>query len=265
MSQVISKDGTKIGFDKSGQGPAIIIVNGAMGFRAFYGDESLVAMLSNDFTVYVYDRRGRGESTDTKPYAVEREIEDIETLIDDAGGTSFLYGVSSGAALTLLAASRLGATKVPRLALYEPPYGSDSNQGKADFAAQKKKLNELIRDGKRGDAAAFFITSLGTPPEALDGLRRSPDWPFMQSVEHTLSYDYAILGDGAIPVDLAKTVTMPTLVMNGEKSFDFMRDAAETLRKVMPNARWETLKDQTHEVAPDVLAPILKTFFAQRN
>jgi pimeloyl-ACP methyl ester carboxylesterase len=263
MSQVISRDGTTIAFDKSGQGPALIIVNGAMGYRAFYGDKPLVSKLSNDFTVYTYDRRGRGESGDTKPYAVEREIEDIEAMIDDANGTAFLYGVSSGAALALLAAARVGPKKVPRLALYEPPYGSDKEEEKADFAAQKKRINELIRDGEPGDAASFFVTALGTPPEALDGLRKSPDWAFMKSVDHTLAYDYEVLGDGAIPVGIAKTVRIPTLVMNGGKSFDFMRDAAESLSKVMPNARWEILKNQTHEVSADAIAPLLKDFFAQ--
>jgi pimeloyl-ACP methyl ester carboxylesterase len=265
MAHVISKDGTRIAFDKSGKGAGVIIVNGAMGFREFYGDKPLVAALSNDFTIYTYDRRGRGESTDTKPYSAEKEIEDVEALIDDAGGSSFLYGVSSGAALALRVAARLDSAKVPKLALYEPPYGSNSEKDKADFASQKKRLNELLRDGKRGDAAAFFLTSLGTPPEALEDLRKSPDWPFMQRVEHTLAYDYAVLGDGAIPVEIAKTLSMPVLVMNGGKSFDFMRDTAENLSKVIPNAQWKVLKDQTHQVSPEVLAPVLRAFFGNKN
>jgi pimeloyl-ACP methyl ester carboxylesterase len=265
MSHVISKDGTRIAFDKSGKGPPIIIVNGAMAFREFYGDKPLVAALSNTFTIYTYDRRGRGESTDTKPYSREKEMEDIEALIDDAGGASFLYGVSSGAALALLTAARLGSAKVSKLALYEPPYDSDSEKNKADFALQKKRINELLRTGQRGDAAAFFVSSLGTPPEALEGLRKSKDWPVMQSVEHTLAYDYVVLGDGAIPVEIAKTVKIPVLVMNGDKSFDFMRDTAENLSKVMPNAQWKILKDQTHQVSPEVVAPVLRAFFNKEN
>jgi pimeloyl-ACP methyl ester carboxylesterase len=265
MSHVISKDGTRIAFDKSGKGAPIIIVNGAMGFREFYGDKPLVAALSNNFTIYTYDRRGRGESTDTKPYIPEKEIDDVEALIDDAGGASFVYGVSSGAALALLTAARLGSTKVLKLALYEPPYNSDSEKNKADFASQKKKINELLRTGQRGDAAAFFVSSLGTPPEALEGLRKSHDWPFMQSVEHTLAYDYDVLGDGAIPVEIAKTVKIPVLVMNGDKSFDFMHDTAENLSKIIPNAQWKILKDQTHQVSPEVVAPVLKTFFGKGN
>jgi pimeloyl-ACP methyl ester carboxylesterase len=263
MSQVISKDGTTIAFDKSGSGPALIIINGAMGYRAFYGDKPLASKLSNDFTVYTYDRRGRGESGDTKPYAVAREIEDIEAMIEDANGTAFLYGVSSGAALALLAAARLGPKKVSRLALYEAPYGPDSEKEKADFAKQKKRINELIREGEPGDAAAFFVTALGTPPEALEGLRKSPDWAYMKSVDHTLAYDYEVLGDGAIPVGIAKTVGIPTLIMSGDKSFDFMRDTAENISRIMPNAHWKVLENQTHEVSADAMAPLLKEFFTQ--
>ena len=265
MGEVISKDGTRIAFDKSGKGAAIIIVNGALGFREFYGDKPLVAALSNDFTIYTYDRRGRGESTDTKPYAAEKEIEDVEALIDDAGGSSFLYGVSSGAALALHVAARVDSAKVPKLALYEPPYGSNNEKDKADFASQKNRINELLRDGQSGDAAAFFVTSLGTPPETVEELRKSPDWPFMQRVEHTLAYDYNVLGDGAIPVEIAKTLKMPVLIMNGGKSFDFMRDTAESLSKVIPNAQWKVLKDQTHQVSPEVLAPVLRAFFSNKN
>jgi pimeloyl-ACP methyl ester carboxylesterase len=196
MAHVTSKDGTHIAFSKTGQGDPVIIVNGAMGFREFYGDKLLASMLSKDFTIYIYDRRGRGESTDSIPYSVAYEIEDIDALIEDAGGSALLYGVSSGAALALHAAAKLGAAKVPRLALYEPPFGGDTEKDKQEFAAQRKQLHDSILHGNRGDAAAFFISALGTPPEALDGLRQSPEWPVMVGVEHTLAYDYAVLGDG---------------------------------------------------------------------
>jgi pimeloyl-ACP methyl ester carboxylesterase len=261
MQNVISKDGTKIAFEKTGQGPAVIMVNGAMGYREFHGGRDLVAELSSAFTVYIYDRRGRGESSDILPYAVEREIEDIEALIDEAGGSAYLYGVSSGAALALRAAAKLGRAKVAKLALYEPPYGSSDDKAKQDFAEQRKGLSQLIKDGKRGDAAAFFISSMGTPPEVLEGIRKSPDWKIMEGVEHTLAYDYAVLGDGAVPIEIAKAATMPALVMDGSKSFDFMHDAAETLGKVMPHAERKPLKNQTHEVSPDAIAPVLVEFF----
>lgn len=261
MTYVTSRDGTRIAFTKTGQGKPVIIVNGAMGFREFHGDKPLASMLSKDFTVYIYDRRGRGESSDRIPYSVEREIEDIEALIDDAGGSAFVYGVSSGAALSLHAAAALGPSKINRLALYEPPYGSDAENEKQEFATQRNQLHKVILHGKPGDAAAFFVTALGTPPEALDSLRQTPDWTVMIGVEHTLAYDYAVLGDGAVPTDLARAATMPVLVMDGEKTLEFMHTAAETLGAVLPSAQRKTIKDQTHEVSAEAMAPVLKVFF----
>jgi pimeloyl-ACP methyl ester carboxylesterase len=122
MPTVKSKDGTIIAFDRQGSGPPLILVDGAMGSRAG-GPSELAALLSKDLTVYTYDRRGRNESTDTQPYSVQREIEDIEALVDEGGGSAFVYGISSGAALALEATARLGG-KVRGLALFEPPYSS---------------------------------------------------------------------------------------------------------------------------------------------
>ena len=261
MAHIKSKDGTHIASDKAGTGPAIIVVNGALSYRAVYSDNPLVSELSKDFTIYTYDRRGRGESTDTKPYSVEKEIEDIEALIEDAGGSAYLYGVSSGAALSLLSAARLGKAKVPKLALYEPPYISDSEKDKENFVNQRKRIYELINTGSQGDATAFHFTAIGTPPDALEKLRKSPEWPLMEKVEHTLAYDYTILHDGAVPVDAAKKATMPALVMNGEKSFDFMSNAAKNVSKIMPNARWEMLKGQKHQPSPEIIVPVLREFF----
>jgi pimeloyl-ACP methyl ester carboxylesterase len=146
--------------------------------RNLYGDKPLIAKLSEHFTVYVYDRRGRGESTDVQPYAVEREIEDIEALINDTGGSAYLYGVSSGAALALQTAAKLGPAKVLKLALYEPPYG----QEKQDFAKQKQRINELVRTGKPGEAVAFFMSEVGTPPEVIEGMKGSPDWDAIKTI-----------------------------------------------------------------------------------
>jgi pimeloyl-ACP methyl ester carboxylesterase len=265
MAQIKSKDGTRIAFDKTGSGPAIIVVNGALSYREVYSDNPLVSALSKDFTIYTYDRRGRGESTDTKPYNVEREIEDIEALINDAGGSAHLYGVSSGAALSLLAAARLGEAKVPKLVLYEPPYVTVSEKDKQHFENQGKRIGEMIKSGNRGDAMAFHFTAIGTPPEALEKLRKTPEWPLMENVEHTLAYDYAVLNDGAIPVDAAKGATMPALVMYGEKSFDFMKDVAKNLSKTMPNAEWKALKDQAHQPSPKIIVPVLAEFFKEHK
>ena len=252
-----SKDGTRIAFEKTGNGPAVIVVSGALSHRGLYRDASLPAKLSEHFTVYLYDRRGRGESTDVQPYAVEREIEDIEALLNDAGGSGYLYGVSSGAALALQAAAKLGPAKVTKLAMYEPPYG----QKKQEFANQKQRVNELVRTGKPGDAAAFFMSAIGTPPDAMDAMKRSPEWEAIKKIDFTLAYDFAVLGDGEVPQDVVKAIQVPTLVMNGDKSMDFMGPTADRIAALIPRAQRKTLEDQTHQAAGEVVAPVLIDFF----
>lgn len=258
-TRVTSRDGTRIAFEKRGSGPAVIIVSGALSHRSLYRDNALPEKLAQHFTVVLYDRRGRGESTDVQPYAVEREIEDIEALIDDAGGSASLYGVSSGAALALQAAAKLGARKVPKLAVYEPPYG----QKQQEFAAQKERVAEIIRTGEPGDAAAFFLSAIGTPPEALEGMKRSPEWDAIRKMDFTLAYDYAVLGDGAVPEDVVESIRVPTLVMNGGNSLPFMTASADRIAELIPNARREKLAGQTHQVDAGVMAPLLIEYFRQ--
>lgn len=254
----ISKDGTTIAYEKTGKGPGIILVSGALSHRKLSGEKELAAMLAKKITVIFYDRRGRGESTDTKPYAVEREIEDIEALVDKAGGSAYLYGSSSGAALALLAAEKLGSERIKKLALYEPPYGSDTQQ---KFAREKNKVIELVGNGKPGDAIIFFMEELGTTPDKIEAMKKSPEWNEMVRIGHTLVYDFEILGDGEVPVDIAKNITIPTLIMDGEKSFEFMHATADTVAKIIPGAVRKTIKDQTHNLAPEAVAPELLNFF----
>lgn len=225
------------------------------------GGKALAAQLSDHFTVYTMDRRGRGDSTDAKTYAVEREIEDLAALIEHAGGSAYLYGVSSGAALALQTAAKLGAAKVPKLALYEPPYGSDDAQQKQAYAEQKRRTNELIRSGKPGDAAAYFLGAIGMPPEALEKMKASPQWELFEQIEFTLAYDYEVLGDGTVPQAIANSIAVPTLVMDGEKSMGFMRPTADRLAQLIPGAERKTLKGQTHQAAAEVTAPVLIEFF----
>jgi pimeloyl-ACP methyl ester carboxylesterase len=213
------------------------------------------------FTVYVLDRRGRGESTDAKTYAVEREIEDLAAIIDDAGGSAILYGVSSGAALALQTAATLDPAKVPRLALYEPPYGPNDGKQKAEFARQKQRVNELIKTGRPGDAAAYFMAAIGTPPAVLEKMKASPEWEAMKKIDFTLAYDYAVLGDGTVPPAIAKAVAVPALVMDGEKSMEFMHATADQVAHLIPGAKRKTLKGQTHNASPEVVAPVLIEFF----
>jgi pimeloyl-ACP methyl ester carboxylesterase len=259
VARIPSTDGTQIAFTKGGNGPALVLVSGALSQRTLIGDTLLVPRLMEHYSVYTYDRRGRGESGDTKPYAVDREIEDIAALIDHAGGTAYLFGVSSGAALSLRAAAKLGAAKVSKLALYDPPYG----QPQRDFTTQKDSVRTLVRTGQPGDAAAYFLSAIGTPPEALDGMKRSPAWDAMRKIDHTLVYDYDVLGDGQVPEDVVKAISVPTLVMNGEKSMDFMHAAAARIARLIPNARHTTIKGQAHGVEAETTVPVLTEFLGK--
>ncbi|HLV36033.1 MAG TPA: alpha/beta hydrolase [Spirillospora sp.] len=258
MAYITSKDGTQIAFDRSGSGPAIILVDGAFCHRAFGPMKPLTPFLEPHFTVIAYDRRGRGESGDTLPYAVEREVEDIDALIQEVGGEAFLYGTSSGAALVLEAAAH--GLNVKKMALYEPPFNSDSDalQRAADYTA---RLNELLAAGKRGDAAALFMSYVGTPEEAIAGAKQSPAWGALESVAPTLAYDNAILGTGAVPTGKAATVTVPTLLLTGGATIPFMHETARALAASMPNAEHRVIEGQTHDIQPDAIAPVLIEFF----
>jgi len=165
-----SRDGTAIGYDSLGEGPALILVDGALTVHS-YGSGELATLLAPHFTVYGFDRRGRGESGDTLPYAVDREIDDIEALIDRAGGPAFLYGHSSGGPLAMRAAIRLGG-KVSKIAMYEPPYNNDPG-AQESWSQYLRQLKVALAEGRRGDAVALFMRFVGTPAEQVDGMRRS--------------------------------------------------------------------------------------------
>lgn len=264
MRTVSSRDGTRIAFDKQGSGPAFIIVLGALVDRRLASLPRLVELLAKDFAVYSYDRRGRGDSGDRQPYAVEREIEDLEALIDAAGGEASVYGHSSGGALALQATAGLGG-RVRRLALYEVPYNEDP-RAKAAWKDYISRLTGLLADGKNGDAVALFLQVTGLSAEQIADMRRAPFWPALEAAGHTLAYDHtALLGsEAAIPTDLAARVRVPTLVMTGGASFPFMKATAETLSTVMPHARLLVLEGQTHDVSPEAVAPALAEFFRER-
>src|SRR5258708_24353186 len=193
MPAVTAKDGTSIGYDAVGEGPALIVVDGATGYRgAFGGGSELARLLAPHFTIYTYDRRGRGESSDTQPFAVAREVEDIEALIDAAGGAAYLYGMSSGGALALETALVLPG-KVKKLAIYEVPY-DNSDAGIAAWHSYRTKLDELTAAGQRGDAVALFMQFVGVPADMIAGMQQSPMWPSLEAVAPTLPYDAAALG-----------------------------------------------------------------------
>jgi pimeloyl-ACP methyl ester carboxylesterase len=260
MEKVTSKDGTQIVYDRQGTGPALLLVDGALCYRSFGPMPGLAQLLAPHFTVYYYDRRGRGDSGDTKLYAVEHEVEDIEAVIDAAGGSAYMCGLSSGAALALEAAIKLDG-KIKKLAMYEAPYAADAEAQPA-WNEYDSKLAKLLAEDRRGDAVVLFMTVVGTPSEMIDGMRQTPVWPMFEAVAPTLAYDAAVLGKGhAAPVERAATVTIPALVMNGGASFPFMYDIAQVLSKAMPNAQLRTLEGQRHDVNLEVFAPVLVEFF----
>jgi pimeloyl-ACP methyl ester carboxylesterase len=259
MDKVTSKDGTQIAYDKRGEGPAVILVDGALCYRTFGPMPRLSELLSPQFTVYNYDRRGRGESGDTQPFALEHEIDDLEALIDEAGGSAFVFGTSSGACLALEAASKLG-DKITKLALYEAPYNAEPSVRQA-WKEYRQGLNALLSENRRGDAAALFMGSVGTPAEQIEGMRQSPIWPVFEAVAPTLAYDAATLGDDrSVPTQRAAKVTAPTLVMNGTV-IPFMVVGAKEIANAIPGAVHRTLEGEGHDVNLEVLAPVLIEFF----
>jgi pimeloyl-ACP methyl ester carboxylesterase len=262
LKTVTSKDGTTIAFDRSGTGPTVILVDGAMMYRAIgQGMSQLADRLSQHFTVLHHDRRGRGDSTETQPYAIAREIEDIEALIDEARGPAFLYGISSGGILAMEAAIELG-DKVKKLAMYEVPVSYDENiqQGWKNY---RKNLNEAVAAGRAGDAVELFMqTVVGMPAEQVAGMRQSPMWPMLESAGLTLAYDAELLGpESSVPVKRAGKLTVPTLVMVGGSSFPFMLESGKQLADAIPNGTYSILEGQTHDPSPDALAPVLIEFF----
>ena len=262
MKTVTSKDGTTIAYDQTGSGPVVILVDGALQYRAFdQGMKQLADLLSPHFTVIHYDRRGRGDSTDTQPYALEREIEDIKALVDETGGSVSLYGISSGGALAMEAALAL-PDKVRKLAIYEVPYNDDES-ARQGWKKYVDELRELLAADRNADAVGLFMMLVGASPQDVEGVKQTPMWPMFESIAPTLAYDHiAALGeDAAVPVERAARVSVPTLVIDGSDSFPFMHVTAATLVKAIPNAQHRTLEGQTHEVSAEALAPVLIEFF----
>ncbi|GII58588.1 alpha/beta hydrolase [Planotetraspora thailandica] len=266
MHRVRSKDGTPIAYDRMGDGPAVILVGGATFDRS--GNARLAGELAKDFTVYNYDRRGRGDSGDGLPYALEREIEDIGVLAAEAGGAPHVYGVSSGGALAMEAAA--AGVPMGRLAVYEVPYdvAGDAEQRHRAYA---ETLEALLAEGRRGDAFALFMRTAGAPDDDIAAARNSPMWAGLEAIAHTLAYDAACLGDGRPPAHRLATIAQPTLVATGGASAgtfvggggDFFGDAAAAIAASIPHAERRSVEGQTHSVDPAVLAPILAEFLGR--
>jgi pimeloyl-ACP methyl ester carboxylesterase len=256
VRRVISRDGTAIAFEKSGAGPAIILVDGALCSRSFGPIPKLAPLLARHFTVFSYDRRGRGASADTAPYAKEREVEDIDALIREAGGSAFVLGLSSGAALALLAAA--SGLNITKLALYEPPFMVDKEARKPPVD-HEARLKQLICADRRSDAVKFFMRDVVGMPAVFAAAMplMFPVWSKLKAVAHTLPYDAAVMGDYTLPAERIASIKIPTLVMDGEKTDVRLRHAVQATAGVLRNAQHLTLKGQTHNVSAASLAPVL--------
>jgi pimeloyl-ACP methyl ester carboxylesterase len=256
VNKVTSNDGTVITYDRLGDGPPVILVCGGSTDR--WSNAGLAAILAADFTVFNYDRRGRGESGDTPPYAVAREVEDIDAVIGTAGGPAFLYGSSSGASLALEATA--AGLAIRKLALWEPPYIQDP--AARPPADQVEQYERMLSEGRRGDAAQYFMEKVvRMPAEFVAGARSQPWWAATEALAHTLPYDATIMGDYSLPIDSADRVKVPTIVITGGASFPFMRETAVALAKVLPLGETRVIEGQEHNISPEAIAPVLKTFF----
>ncbi|MDR8414126.1 alpha/beta hydrolase [Nonomuraea sp. 3-1Str] len=269
MNNVVSSDGTVIAYDRVGQGPAVVLVDGAMCHRAAGPNPALAQALAARFTVYTYDRRGRGESGDIPSGREARfdprdEIDDLAALVKEAGDDVRLYGISSGAALALAAVD--AGLPVSRLAVYEPPFVVDGSRPPvpADF---EERMRELVATGRRSDAVRSFMRAgVGLPAVMVAMMRLMPAWSGLKAVAHTLPYDLALAAryqrGEPIPAGTWAGVTVPTLVIDGGKSPAWMRDGVRAVAGALPAARHRTLEGQTHLVKADALAPVLAEFFA---
>ncbi|MFJ8697215.1 alpha/beta fold hydrolase [Streptomyces roseolilacinus] len=261
MEKVFSSDGTAIAYERQGSGPAVVLVGAA--FMTRHDSAALAGLLAGDFTVFTYDRRGRGDSGDAAAYDVRREVEDLDALIERAGGSAMLFGTSSGAVLALEAAARGSA--VTRLALYEPPFIVDDSRPPlpADYVGH---LEELVAREAYGDAAAYFMTAaVGLPAEAVAGMRQAPFWAGLEATARTLPYDGRIMGDTMsgrpLPADRWRSVTVPVLVGSGDAGHPHMLAGARALAALGDHYTLRVLPGQEHDVDPAVLAPVLTDFF----
>ncbi|GJF34350.1 alpha/beta hydrolase [Kitasatospora sp. NE20-6] len=261
MPRTTSRDGTTLAYERTGDGPALVLVDGALCHRAAGPARPLAALLRTAFTVYTYDRRGRGGSTDTAPYAAAREVEDLQAVIDRAGGRAHVYAMSSGGALALATAA--AGPGITRLALYEPPFMAEAGE-----AARNKeytaRLADLLAAGRHGDAVELFMARVGIPAPAVAGLRTRPDWAALEAIAPTLAYDDALLGDGSVPRATAAAVTAPALVLAGGASPENVRIAARATAEALPAAGHRVLDGQTHDVHAEALAPVLAEHFGAR-
>lgn len=261
MMKVTSADGTPIAFDRFGDGPPVIVVGGQLCDRAL--TRPTAEELGRHLAVFNYDRRGRGDSGDTAPYAIEREIEDLDALIAEAGGTASVYGHSSGAGLALHAAAH--GLPIAKLVVHEAPYVPDDGDLPRISREHAENMTALLAEDRRGDAVELFFATVGMPPEMIAGMRDTPRWAELEAMAPTMAYDSAVMGDrtgGTVPTDLLAQVTAPALVLCGGASPGWMIDVGRRIAGALPGGRYRVLEGEEHVVAPEVLAPVVAAFLA---
>lgn len=256
---VRSADGTRIAYERSGEGPPVIVIGGIFCDRQRMAD--LADGLAEHFSVVNYDRRGRGESGDTPPYAVQREVEDLAALIDAAGGSAMLYGHSSGAGLALRGTA--AGLPVSRLVLHEPPYGPDDAESRASAESLARRVHTAVAADRCGDAIADFFRVLGLSPGVVEALRTNPA---MLAIARTMPYDFEVMGDftgGTIPEALVRAIDIPTLVLAGGVSAGFLRTTAGRIAELLPHGSLAVLEGHDHDAPGEVVAPVVTGFLAE--
>lgn len=255
---VTSRDGARIGYDRLGHGPPLVIVNGALSVRTFVFARKVAEGLAKSFTVYSYDRRGRGDSTDHAAYSVQKEVDDVAAVCKAAGGRPFVVGFSSGAALALEAA----ASGVPMAGLYayEPPYtrADPADKTDADF---RERLEAFRANGQRDEAVSYFMRTVGVPGVGIAIMRLLPMWKVMRGVAHTLPYDAAVMDGFKVPVQRLAAIKVPTTVANGAKTAPSLKLAARAAADAVPQARHRIVPKSNHGIRPKAIAPELQAVF----
>jgi pimeloyl-ACP methyl ester carboxylesterase len=256
MEKVTSKDGTTIAFDRLGEGPVLIMMGGALNNRMLTSE--LASLLAADFTVFNYDRRGRSDSTDTPPYSIDKEVDDLDAVVDAAGGSAMLFANCTGGMLALEAVAKGSA--ITKLVLYEPPYIVDDRQARLD-GDFRTMITELLESGRRGDAVKHFLErGVGLRPDVVERVQSMPLWPMLEGLATSLPYDIAVAGDNSLPTERLPLVTVPTLVMDGTKSPDWQRDSVQALVDTLPDATRTSMEDMNHTFAPEGIAPVIRDF-----
>jgi len=256
MDTTTSADGTTIAYERFGQGPPLVTVVGAFCERT--AAQPLAQALASDFTVHCYDRRGRGDSTNTAPYAPARELEDLAAVLAVAGDGAALYGHSSGAVLALLAAA--DGLPVAKVVAYEPPWSVDAAAERTDLA---QRVDAAIADGRPGDAAEMFMREgPGMPEEVIAGMKAGPGWAYFEKLGSTVGYDLAIVGDEGVPTARLAQITVPALVVAGGASAAWARDTVAVVADAIPGGERMTVDGQDHNVDQELLAKLIRPFLA---